>query len=209
MILPLKIRAGSWWLVRRLRLCPVTLPIVRKPRGISPPVDICYGEGARSTPGGGEDDGFGRNARGGEDGGGFAHRVGGRRARIGGRRTDELWGHGCRSHPLRLPARGPRQLHDDDVAHVRRPKGLAARISDGAALARQDTRRGLRGVRDGGRQDRPHRARDRARRSLGRGTAPQAVGDRGQVPGAPDDADRGAGEERPGELERFSYWAVL
>ena len=83
------------------------------------------------------------------------------RARAGGRRAEEPGWHGHRTHPLRLPARGFGRLHGDDAAHVRRPQGLAAGVGDGAALSREGTRHGLRGVRDRGGEDRPDRAGDR------------------------------------------------
>ena len=70
-----------------------------------------------------------------------------------------------RAEPVRISARGPRRLHVDDDPALCRPEEDPARARVGAAQARQDPCGGLRGVRDQGRQDRPHRPRDHGSRA--------------------------------------------
>ena len=64
-------------------------------------------------------------------------------------------------------------------------KKLRAQARVGAALAQEGPCRGLRGMRDQGRHDRPHRPRHHDRRRTQRGRAQAADGNRRQVPGAP------------------------
>ena len=71
-------------------------------------------------------------------------------------------GNGSGPSPYEYLLAGPRRLHVDDDPPLCRPEEDPARARVGAAQARQDPRDGLRGVRDQGRQDRPHRPRDTA-----------------------------------------------
>ena len=73
-------------------------------------------------------------------------------------------GNGSGAEPLRIPAGGAWRLHVDDHPALCRPEEAAAHPRGDTAQARQDSRHRLRELRDQGRQDRPHRARDHARR---------------------------------------------
>ena len=99
---------------------------------------------------------------------------------------------------LRFAAGGARRLHVDDAAALCRPQAAAARADLGHALAFEDPRAGLRGVRDEGGQDRSHRARAHARRRPQRRATRAAGRDRRQMSGA-SDADLGGQHPHDGE----------
>ena len=112
-------------------------------------------------------------------------------------------GNGSGPSPYEYLLAGARRLHVDDDPALCRPEEDSARARRRCAAPRQDPCGGLRGLRDQGGQDRPHRARgDAGGRSLGR-AAREADGDRRQVPGAPHAAPprstSGPGSRRPHE----------
>src|SRR5881394_576336 len=96
--------------------------------------------------------------------------------------------HGSRT--LRSPTRGARSLNVYDHRAVCAKESLAAARGDGASRAFEDSRRGLRRLRDDGGNAGPDPGADRVgRRTIG-GAAREAARDRTQVP-SPPDADLG------------------
>lgn len=102
--------------------------------------------------------------------------------------------HGYRAVTLRPRPRRARRLHGHDDQDVCRSQGLSPRTHDGRTKARENSRGRLHGVRNQGRQDRPHRQAYSPGRAAQCGAAGKTAGDFQQMSGAPNPA---FGGQRP------------